>query len=174
MLGIRYPALDSSSLASDIQDMMTDIDDAMLATATLASSLDATDGCRVWGGGGTAASGGSVLLTFGLSSYDTASIWGPATVFVFPPGYWLINMSMTCTVAGNTNHAGMYVSYNGRFYQSQVSNILQSVTQLTNTFMIRATPTGGNLTVTGTANGTGGGNFTISNGVLRAHRLRLG
>lgn len=154
--------------------MMTDIDDLMASTAAKAIAVDAVDGCRVWGGNGVAASGGSALLAFGVDTYDTASIWGPATVFVFPPGYWLINITMTCTVAGNTNVAGMYVAYNGRFYQAQVANVLQSVTQLENTFMIRAIPGGGNLTVTGTASGTGGGNFTISNGVLRAHRLRVG
>lgn len=154
---------------------MTDIDDLMLSTTAQASAIDAIDGVRAWSGDGTAASGANVVIAFGIfPSYDTAGIQTGLTTFLFPPAYWLINVTITCTVVGNTNVAGIWISYNGRFYQAQVANILQSVTQLENTFMIRAVPGGGNLTVTGTASGTGGGNFSMSNGVLTAHRLRVG
>lgn len=153
---------------------MTDIDDLMASTMAQASAIDAIDGVRAWSGDAVAASGANAVLAFGATTYDTAGIWTAPTTFLFPPGYWLINVTMKCTVVGNTNVAGMWITYNGRFYQSQVANILQSVTQMENTFMIRAVPGGGNLTVTGTASGTGGGNFSMSDGVLAAHRLRVG
>lgn len=177
MLGIRYPLLDSANLASDIQDMMTDIDGAMLSTANRAAAVDDVDGFRVTGGSCTAASGVSATMSFLIDSYDlTPPVWvfGSPTLFALPPAYWLITVRASCTVVGNTDHAAIQAVYNGRRYPTQVTNILQTVTQLQSTFMIHAVPTGGNMTIAGTAWGTGGGNFTISQGIVQAHRLRVG
>lgn len=176
-LGIRYPALDSSSLASDIQDMMTDIDGAMLSTASRAAVVDGVDGFRVTGGSCTAASGASATMSFLIGAYDIVPpvwVFGTPTLFALPPAYWLITVEAICTVAGNTDHGAIQASYNGRRYPGQVTNILQSVTQLQSTFMIHAVAGGGNMTMVGTAWGTGGGNFTISQGIVQAHRLRVG
>ena len=176
-LGIRYPDMDSPNLAADIQDTMSDID--ALTQAVYASSLTAraTDGFRLEDGTWTGGSGGGANAQFTLAVWDTGTHWAagsPANI-VFDGGWWLVTARATfLATAGNMTWAYIRVTNppGSTVLQQSICTGAASLLYLEGSVMLHAPVAGVTTTLEFSGATSGGANYTCSDYVFSAHRIR--
>jgi len=175
-LGIRYPAEGSENLASDIRDMMTDIDTLSALVASRFAACDNPGRLYVYGGNAAVGAGVGVALTYTAEVVDTEGIWAPGapTQFFFTPGWWLIEVGVDVSCAGNITSSIMNPSWlvgaaTRAIAMGSIANINNASAGFTAMGLAQIPAGAGSMTV-GCV--TTGGATNYSGGYVRAARIR--